>query len=266
MEDGNNTIENNVGVQEEQEVIANVSENDGQITQNTQEESAVSTDEQENSKEVRTFTQEELNKIVEDRIARERRVAEERSKSDPARSLVERYAREAGMDVSSYLEALEKQEQEEKIQREAQKRNLDPETMRYLNQLEREREEARQKLESETKRQAQYREFFETFPDAKVEDIHPETLEKFHSGIPLKYAYMEQKYSEALSEVEKYKLGSESQKANEEAKATSPGSVSQSGTPKQTYFSPEQVRNMSREEIRKNLKDIERSQKQWSKE
>ena len=57
----------------------------------------------------------------------------------------------------------------------------------------------KQQNESKSKQEKDMQEFIEAFPDVKGDDVKPETWEKVNSGVPLKYAYMEQERAELLS-------------------------------------------------------------------
>ena len=69
----------------------------------------------------------------------------------------------------------------------------------------REQFQAKEKEQQEQeKQQAHFKEFVESFPGVKPEDIPGEVWEKVNQGVPIKYAYMEHAYSQAQTKLKVY--------------------------------------------------------------
>ena len=135
---------------------------------------------------------------------------------------------------------------------------------RWKKQKEKERAAEEKKAADEREwRQKDSIAFAEAYPDVKIEDLakNPNFL-AFAAGkvgtVPLADIYRD--YTETGNAfVKEYQEKVAKERANKNA---SPGSLGSGGSPGE-YFTPEQVRDMSRTEIRKNMKAIEASMKKW---
>lgn len=100
---------------------------------------------------------------------------------------------------------------------------------------------------------SEFREFGELYPEISPDAIPDSIWEQVRRGIPLAAAY-------ALAERKKTQAMKLAQKANEENRRRSAGAVT--GTEKD-YFTPAEVRAMSRNEVRENYQKIMQSMQQW---
>ena len=112
------------------------------------------------------------------------------------------------------------------------------------------------RLEKRVKKnlEEEIKKLFELFPDFDVESIPDEIFDKCEDGSRLAAEY-------ALWYLTEEKKKGEQQKKEEENMKSAPPNVKDSSEP--TYFTPEQVRAMSEEEIRKNYKTIMNSMEKW---
>lgn len=96
--------------------------------------------------------------------------------------------------------------------------------------------------------------FSELFPSTPLSTLPDSVWESVSAGVPLAAAF-------ALYEKRSAAILADAERANAQNKATSTGSVGRSTT--ESFFSPSDVRAMSREEIRKNYSTILDSMKKW---
>lgn len=154
--------------------------------------------------------------------------------SDPRLSFVEELAKEQGMDVNEYLEAV-KQHREEQRLNELIQQNI-PEDMakeilenrKFREQMESER---KQKTE-EQKENEQYSEFLNYFKQANDRDfdsskdqIPPEVWETHQQGVPLKFAYMEHQNKQLAQQLKAVKQNENNKKKAPVGSVTSHGST-----------------------------------------
>lgn len=105
--------------------------------------------------------------------------------------------------------------------------NLPEEVIKELVAGKKDREDRQaeqQTKETTAKADADLRDFVQAFPDVQADTIKPETWDKVNSGVPLKYAYMEQERADLLIQA---KVGQQNQKNRERAPVAS---VSAHGT------------------------------------
>jgi hypothetical protein len=130
--------------------------------------------------------------------------------SDPRLSFVEELAREQGMEVNDYLEAVKQFKEQERINELVSKGISEDVAHEMLeNRKFREQFEAEKKAKAEEeKKNAEYNEFFSTFREATGKDFVPgqdeipaEVWEAHSNGTPLKYAFMEHQFKQLQSKV-----------------------------------------------------------------
>ena len=119
-----------------------------------------------------------------------------------------------------------------------------------LNRL---REELTRKQEVTLRLGRECAEFRDLYPDVPLSAIPDETWDAVRSGIPLSAAF-------ALSERKRARLEEAARESNLRNRSRSAGEVTQ-GT--SGYFSYEEVKNMSRAEIRENYNNILLSMQKW---
>jgi hypothetical protein len=131
--------------------------------------------------------------------------------SDPRLSFVEELAREQGMDVNEYLDAVKQFKQQESINELVQKGISEElaqemlENRKFREQIESER---KAKAEEEQKN-TEFQEFFDGYREMNGKEFVPnqdtipdEVWQANEAGVPLKYAYMEHQMKQLQSQVQ----------------------------------------------------------------
>lgn len=192
---------------------------------------------------VRTFTQEETDRIVQERLAREKRAHEKQLQEHPVLAGINRLAAQAGMPADQLLAALERQQAQQMaeasgipeevamrlIKAENQTKNLETKLSGY--------EEAEQKKKAD---EADFAAFIDAFPEVKADSIPPEVWKARAAGKPLAEAYREHTRDKALSEKDAQiktlseKVAALEQLAKNRAAAPLSGGVGQHGTPNES--------------------------------
>lgn len=149
--------------------------------------------------------------------------------NDPRLSFVEELARENGMNVEQYLQEVRRYREQERLNQLVQQ-NIPEEYAREILENRKFREQFESEKQQEQRKKAEdamYAEFFASYPEAKPEDIASETWEKVSAGVPLKYAYMEQKMNDMANKVKMLEQNQQNkQKAPISTAVTSHGSES----------------------------------------
>ena len=125
---------------------------------------------------------------------------------------------------------------------------------RLGRELEALKAEIGKKEEENSRMLSEYSEFSELFPDVALDSVSESVWENVKRGVPLAAAY-------ALYDRKQYISERDAQTANEKNRANSAGAVG--GTSGEEYYSPAEVRAMSREQIRANYDKITASMKKW---
>jgi hypothetical protein len=124
-------------------------------------------------------------------------------------------------------------------------------------QLERELNDLKAQIAERDARDArverEYAEFRALYPDVPLSELSDAVQKQVESGTPLAAAF-------ALEERKKLLLTKKAEETNIENRHRSSGSVNGTDSP---YFSPQEVRAMSRAEIRRNYDRIIESMKSW---
>lgn len=114
----------------------------------------------------------------------------------PAMQLIERKARNSGLTVDQYLQAMAEQEQAREVQALMQQTGLSKELAAELYESRKFREQAAAREREEAERKAAEEQqskvfgtFLSEFPDVKAEDIKPEVWQRVESGMDLTAAY-----------------------------------------------------------------------------
>lgn len=149
--------------------------------------------------------------------------------NDPRLSFVEELARENGMDVEQYLSEVRRYREQERVNQLVQQ-NIPEEYAREILENRKFREQFESEKQQEQRKKAEeamYQEFFGAFPDVKPEEISTDTWQKVNAGIPLKYAFMEQRMNDMTSKVKMLEQNQQNkQKAPISTAVTSHGSES----------------------------------------
>ncbi|MFE8704131.1 hypothetical protein ACFYKX_26545 [Cytobacillus sp. FJAT-54145] len=141
--------------------------------------------------------------------------------SDPRLSFVEELAREQGMDVNQYLEAVKEWKEQERLNELVQKNipeDLAKEILETRKMREEIQNEKKQKAEQE-KQSQEFNEFFQFFKDANGRDYDPqndklpdEVWQMQNQGVPLKFAYMQHQHNELKTQLKILKQNEENTK------------------------------------------------------
>ena len=115
------------------------------------------------------------------------------------------------------------------------------------------RRELSRRDEVYTRASAEFSEFMRLYPDVQIAEISDSVWEMARGGVPLAAAY-------AYEEVIRRKREREIAEADKRAREASAGSLSGGG---EEFYSPDEVRRMSPEEVRANYKKITESMKKW---
>ena len=122
-------------------------------------------------------------------------------------------------------------------------------------ELESLRKELEEKKKSFERMSREIGEFSEVFPKKSVNNIPDSVWESVRAGIPLAAAY-------ALYERKNALRAETASRINERNGNTSTGSVGRAST--ENFYTPDEVRAMSRSEVRKNYSKILESMKKWN--
>lgn len=115
------------------------------------------------------------------------------------------------------------------------------------------REELSRRDEVYMRASAELSEFMRLYPDVQISEISESVWEMARGGMPLAAAY-------AYEEVIRRKREREIAEADKRARDASAGSLSGGG---EEFYSPDEVRRMSPDEVRANYKKITESMKKW---
>lgn len=264
LENGDDTIEN-VG-EVDQTVAVNFSDNEGQ--ESSDSNTAMDQVNPETQTQVepaieepveKVFTQSELDRIIRDRLEREKAQFE----NNPALSLIKRHAEKNGLSIDQYVTAVEQQEKEEQALALAQQANIPPHVARHLQELQQDKERALLEQQKQQQKQQQYREFFNEYPNVKPEDVPQEVWQDVNRGVPLTYAYAKHDNrvkSELLAKLQK---GANVIKSNAVNQQNSPSALNDTSGKLPAYFTREMVEKMSRKETDKHISQILKDMQTW---
>ena len=116
---------------------------------------------------------------------------------------LEELAERSGTDVEGLVNYWRNQEHQQELNQLIQN-NIPEEYAKEIIENRKFRQQLQQKEAEAQRKEAESREFkdfLDTFPDVKPEEIPPEVWEKNNNGIPLKFAYMEHEMSKLKNEI-----------------------------------------------------------------
>ena len=143
---------------------------------------------------------------------------------------------------------LEEQENLPTVDELDQKRQLLEEQILALEgELERKKAEA-------DKKASEYTEFKKLYPDVNENDLDPEVTDMVNGGVPLAAAY-------ALYEKKQAQRNAEAVAHNKATKSGGFGSLGRNSD--NEFYTPDEVRAMTRADVRKNYQQILRSMENW---
>lgn len=141
--------------------------------------------------------------------------------SDPRLSFVEELAKEQGMDVNSYLQAVQEWKEQEKLNQLVQQ-NIPEDLAKEILETRKFREqiESEKKTQSQQEREkAEFQDFFKFFKDANDREfdaekdiLPPEVWEAHSKGTPLKFAYMQHHNAQLKAQLKTIKQNEETKK------------------------------------------------------
>ena len=217
-------------------------------------------------KQERLFRQADVDRIIQERLARERQKYETELKNHPHLSYLEQKAQRFGITVEKLIENDQKWEQQRRLnelvqnnipKEYAEKLLKVDELEQWKAQTEKQRQEEQRKQQEQQYKQQMYAEFLQMYPDVKPEQIPSEVWQLVSQGHRLAGAY-------AIHENKLLKQQFQTQEANTKNAASSTGSVK---TPGATggFISREQfdANKGDMKWVQKNLKRIEESRKHW---
>lgn len=152
--------------------------------------------------------------------------------TDPRLSFVEDLAKEQGMDVNEFLDAVRQSREQQSIDDLVQQ-NIPEEYAREMleNRKFREQlEQEKQQKEEEEKKNSEFTEFFEVFQqanergyDPSKDEIPQEVWDIHNQGTPLKYAYMQHHNQQLKSQLQTFKQNEKNTKRAPVGSITSHG-------------------------------------------
>lgn len=217
-------------------------------------------------KQERLFRQADVDRIIQERLARERQKYETELKNHPHLSYLEQKAQRFGITVEQLIENDQKWEQQQKLnelvqnnipKEYAEKLLKVDELEQWKAQTEQQRQEEQRKQQEQQYRQQMYAEFLQMYPDVKPEQIPKEVWQLVNQGHRLASAY-------AIHENKLLKQQYQTQQANFKNAESSTGSVKTQGKTG-GYISREQfdANKGNMNWVMKNLDLIEESRKHW---
>lgn len=171
--------------------------------------------------------------------------------------LIEKMAKKSGMTEDEYVDYVEQQEELMRIQELASKNGIEDnefakrfyELEQKANKFDEYQKENETKTQAETRKQAEYNEFFDFYrseygTDVKAEDIPAEVFELTSKGKTLTDAFVTYQFKQL-------KKGQAVEKKNEENSKTSTGSISGNGSTQEVVFTTDYIANMTEKEMSK---------------
>lgn len=240
---------------EVEEIVEQVEE-----TENTEPNSTETEEQTEETQSEKTFTQSELDSIVQKRIERERKSIE----NDERITFLNELAEQQGVDSKQFIETIKKEREQQKLN-ELVEQNIPEEYAKEMLENRKFREEYTQQQEYQKTQQVQEQQvnqFLEYFQEVNGRSYNPETdgltqetQDKINNGMPIMYAYMEQRSKELTEQLSSVKQETEQEtiKKLNQNNSTSPGSVSTGGDPqkKSVWEMSEDEFNAYKEERRR---------------
>lgn len=189
------------------------------------------TEETPQERQERLFRQADVDRIIQDRLARERQKFDSELKSNPHLSYLQEKAQRLGITVEKLIENDQKWEQQQKLN-ELVQRNIPKEYAEKLlkvdeleqwkAQQEQQRQAEQQRQQQQKHKQQMYAEFLQMYPEVKPEQIPKEVWQLVNQGHRLASAY-------AIHENKLLKQQQQTQQANFKNAESSTGSVKSPG-------------------------------------
>lgn len=155
---------------------------------------------------------------------------------------------------------------EAEIEKEYKDRELPPEIVQELVDAKKFRDEAEPQLtqiRSEKKQAADFKAFYEAYPDAKAEDIPATVWTEYANGKDLVDSFARHENASLKQKLAEFEQKKQIEQLNQANAESSTGSLTGNGTVATAHFTQEQVANMSLAETNKNWSAINESMKKW---
>ena len=136
-----------------------------------------------------------------------------------------------------------------------EKFNEEAELLNRINTLRSELDELQRTKDEFLKTEAEKNELLSLFPNANTDSLPDGVVEEMKKGLPMAAAY-------ALYERKQYVRSKEIDTHNDSTKKSGFGKIRTESTVE--FFSPSEVRAMSKSEVKKNYKRIIQSMKSWN--
>lgn len=171
---------------------------------------------------------------------------------------------------AQYKQALKEKETYDNLQNQS----LPEEVISEILEGRRDREERNQEkltIKQQQQKDAEYRDFFDYFStennrsfDPAKDTIPDEVWQMVETkGNSLTDAYQIHELKQTKAKLNEFTKGSKTQESNNKNAMSGTGSVTGNGNATNDYFTADQVRAMSPEQVKANLKSIENSMKRW---
>jgi hypothetical protein len=162
--------------------------------------------------------------------------------NNPALSFIENIAKSNGMTVNQYIEAANRQMEQERLNQLIQQ-NIPEELAKEImeNRKFREQYESKQKtIEEQERKNADYQAFITSFPDVKPDTIPAEVWQEANKGKSLVDAYTRYENQQLKAQLAKFAQSQQTQQTNQANASSSTGSVTGEGTVPNGYISKEE--------------------------
>lgn len=219
-------------------------------------------------KEERKFTQAELDDIVTKRLERDRESTSKKVSQESRDAFIAEQGYQWKGKVIATEAELKQARKESDLEQQYKEKELPEDIVQKLIDAEKFREEAEPlitSLKSEKKQAADFKAFFEAYPDIKAEEVPATVWNEYAAGKDLVDSYAKHENAalkQKLADLEKQKQVEQQNKENTEA-AT--GSVVGQGSAIVANFTREQVAAMSKEEMKVNYPAVVASMRAWKK-
>lgn len=187
--------------------------------------------------------------------------------NNPALSFVENLAKQNGMTTEQYIEAANKEMEQERLNQLIQQ-NIPPELAQEImanRQFRQQYEEKQKDIEAQERRNADYQAFLNAYPDVKPETIPAEVWDATNKGVPLVDAYTRYENQQLKAQVAKFNQSQQTQENNKKNAETSTGSVQGQGAVPNGYISKEEFdKNKGNQAwLNKNYDVLKKSMNKW---
>jgi hypothetical protein len=181
--------------------------------------------------------------------------------ADPRIGFVDRMASKFGMTPEQYLDAVKREEEQAEINQLIQQ-NIPEELAQEIYESRKFRDDYQKmqtKSQEDSRRQQQYADFLEAFPDVKPDTIPEQVWQMFNQGTSLVDAYTRWDYNNLKTQVK-------ANETNQKNQSASTGTVTGQGSPEHgEFFTIEQLKTMSEADMIRHYDKAIKSYEHWAK-